>query len=94
MTAVAQHSTSVVDAKGGKVEMLDGTDGTVVGMWLECREGIHIFAVHSRHSERWSAKRGSDKCRLMESGRHEAPFERCLPCQHGAKGTSVRRLGD
>ena len=71
----------------------DGYDGTVVGMWLECHEGISIFAVRSQHSERWSAKRGSDECRLMESGMTRGTAEALLAVPTWTQGHFRESIG-
>ena len=44
--ATAHHLTSVVSAKGGKVESLEENEGQFAETWIKYQEGIHIFAVY------------------------------------------------
>ena len=43
--AAANNVLSGVDAAGGAVQGLEGNEGRVAEMWIECHEGILEFAV-------------------------------------------------
>ena len=43
--AAADHVLQVVAASGGKVEGLEGNEGRVAGMWIECHEEIHLCRI-------------------------------------------------
>ena len=53
MIAVADHATSVVDAKARKMENLYRNDGTALEMWLECHAGCAFPAQCEMECESW-----------------------------------------
>ena len=54
--AAAEHLVSVVDASCGKAEGLEGNEGRAAEMWIKCKGGLHTFAFHFWHRERWSVR--------------------------------------
>ena len=57
MSAVGDHLSSVVTQSGSGMNAGEENQGCIAKTWVNCRGGLHIFAVNFWLTEGWTPKK-------------------------------------